>query len=104
MDLREGPMLQDGNGNFRHVTVNEAERLHHFPPGWTASTKADEKTRLRLLGNSWHADVAKLMWIIVVLCPTMPNATTSIWSTAAPPCRASNDSHPFRSPPLRERK
>jgi hypothetical protein len=60
-------MLHKGDGKFCHLTAEEADRLHNFLSGWTASTKADEKTRLRLLGNSWHAGVANLMWIIVFL-------------------------------------
>jgi len=70
-------MLHDDKNNLRHVTADEAERLHHFPSGWTSSTNADENTRLRLIGNAWHAGVAKLMWIIVLLCPTLPNAATT---------------------------
>jgi hypothetical protein len=70
-------MLHDNKNNLRHVTANEAESLHHFPSEWTSSTNADENTRLRLIGNAWHAGVAKLMWVIVLLCPTLPRASTT---------------------------
>ena len=47
-------MLHDGKNNLqlRQVTADDAERLHHFPDGWTSSANADEKTRLSLIGKA----------------------------------------------------
>ena len=37
------------------------ELMHHMPYGWTAATGKDERTRHRMLGNGWHAGVAKVI-------------------------------------------
>ncbi|CAE7487597.1 rlmN1, partial [Symbiodinium sp. CCMP2592] len=57
----ERNMLTDERGRFHELPIELKEALHHFDSGFSDSPSLTEKDRARLLGNSWHVDVAKHM-------------------------------------------
>ena len=53
----------DGRVN---LTASMKERMHNYPPEWTAVRGVHTRARHRMLANSWHVMVAALMFLLVL--------------------------------------
>ena len=40
------------------------EQLHHLPAGWTEDPNIPDRSRHRMIANSWHAGVARFLFML----------------------------------------
>ena len=74
-------MRGDDNRYYVPPPLRVKERLHHYPDGYTKHQAATTQDRRRLLGNSWHLGVARL---ILTLMMTQLGGTAATNITRAP--------------------
>lgn len=92
-------MMTDAEGKFYVIPPDVKEALHHFPPGYTAHPAAQTNDRHRMLGNSWHLGVVKLLLLLLLSAHVAPASasvprgpcTTALqklieWSLLRPAC------------------
>ena len=59
-------MLSSADGDLHLPPVEVKEQLHHMPPGFTHHPEIDDKSRRKILGNSWHLGVARFIMMFVL--------------------------------------
>ena len=66
-----------GSSDWRTPSADTKEWLHGFPSGYTQGVP--EKSRHRMLGNSWHLEAAKfLLYLTLLQTQVLPVGTTCI--------------------------
>ena len=68
-------MMQGADRRFYVVPPKVKERLHHFPDNYTKHKSANTQDRHRVLGNSWHLGVARLLLTLIFTSITATTAT-----------------------------
>ena len=69
--------MTDERGHLRLPTPEVREQLHHMPVGYTAAAGADERARLRLVGNGWHWGVASRMLSLLVVAASIGSVSAA---------------------------
>ena len=59
-------MLSSADCDLHLPPVEVKEQLHHMPPGFTHHPEIDDKSRHKILGNSWHLGVARFIMMFVL--------------------------------------
>ena len=59
-------MVKDAHNVLQLLPAEVKEQLHHFDVGFTSSPQLTPRDRHRLLGNSWHVGVAKILLALVL--------------------------------------
>jgi hypothetical protein len=60
-------MLQDAQHQFHIPPAEVKEQLHMLPTGYTDDESLSDRDRHRLLGNGWHAGVARFLLTCILL-------------------------------------
>ena len=60
-------LVFEKSGEGQLLPAELKEQLHHYPAGLTRSASVTPKDRHRLLGNSWHLGIARLLIALVLL-------------------------------------
>ena len=69
--------MTDERGHLRLPTPEVREQLHHMPVGYTAAAGADERARLRLVGNGWHWGVASRLLSLLVVAASIGSVSAA---------------------------
>ncbi|CAJ1452628.1 unnamed protein product [Effrenium voratum] len=67
-------MMTDAAGRYHVLPPLVKERLHHYPDDYTAHPHADVNDRHRMLGNSWHLGVVRLLLLLLLASQVQPHA------------------------------
>ena len=67
-------MMTDAAGRSHVLPPLVKERLHHYPDDYTAHPHADVNDRHRMLGNSWHLGVVRLLLWLLLASQVQPHA------------------------------
>ena len=59
-------MMTAADGTLHLPSISVKEQLHHMPKGFTAHGDVDDKSRHKMLGNSWHLGVARFILMFVL--------------------------------------
>ena len=76
----EAKLQQQGSNGiaFRLPTPEEKEQILHLPRGYTKPGGADARTRHRMLGNTWHASIARALVAVVLATRVLPAVSSSV--------------------------
>jgi len=67
---QEHAMLSTWNHQFVVLPPEAKEQLHGFRPGYTAVAGADDRSRHRMIANSWHLHVVRFLLLLLLQLPT----------------------------------
>ncbi len=79
---QEHALLTSPQGELVTPPIHIKEQLHHLEYGYTDHQAADERSRHKMMGNSWHKGVAKFLMLFLLQCtqsaaiPTSPKRNT----------------------------
>ena len=79
----ENALMVDGSGQLQVPTASVKEQIHGFPEDWTLHDNVPERSRHRMVANSWHVGVAKFL-LLLLFGTTVPAEGSTVEIPAAP--------------------
>lgn len=77
--------MVDSSGQLQVPTASVKEQIHGFPEDWTRHDNVPERSRHRMIANSWHVGVAKFLLVLLfgtMEIPPAPRQSTLQWMIA----------------------
>ena len=82
--------MVDQAGQLQVPTASVKEQIHGFPEDWTLHDNVPERSRHRMVANSWHVGVARFLMMLLcgatqpvdgfsIAIPTSPRQSTLQW-------------------------
>ena len=86
----ENALMVDQAGQLQVPTASVKEQVHGFPEDWTLHDNVPERSRHRMVANSWHVGVARFLMMLLcgatqpvdgftISIPTSPRQSTLQW-------------------------
>lgn len=83
MAVPREPLMVDGSGQLQVPTASIKEQIHGFCEDWTLHDNVPERSRHRMVANSWHVGVAKFL-LMLLFGTTLPVEGITMEIPAAP--------------------
>lgn len=68
----------DSSGQLQVPTAKIKEQIHGFPEDWTSHEQVPERSRHRMIANSWHVGVAQFLMMLLFGSTTAADGFSTI--------------------------
>ena len=62
----DAALMESSDGSLTVPSACVKEQLHHIPKNWTYDEAIPDRSRHRMVANSWHAGVARFLFMLLL--------------------------------------